>query len=155
MIHGFGASPAWFNAMFFSLREFFRNGWEVVMFTLPFHGGRRGARAPFNGAELFSSGFAHFCEAMRLLTVLKQVPRELIEQALALHSPLSYEPVVPKSRLMVVGGLGDRLAPPEQSLLLWEHWGRPRLSWFPGSHVLHFERRDYLDAMRELMASSG
>jgi hypothetical protein len=223
VIHGFGASPAWFNAKFFSLRGFFREGWDVVLFTLPFHGGRRSPRAPFNGAELFTGGFAQFCEAMlqavcdfrivlnhlerqgvprvgvtglslggytsallaaveprldfvipnapvtyipqlldswfpanlamRVLTALKGVPRGLIEQALTLHSPLNYEPVVAKSRLMVVGGLGDRLAPPEQSLLLWEHWGRPKLSWFPGSHVLHFERRAYLDAMRELMVA--
>src|SRR5439155_116540 len=44
VIHGFGASPAWFNSWFFSLREFFREGWEVLLYTLPFHGGRAPAR---------------------------------------------------------------------------------------------------------------
>jgi hypothetical protein len=60
--------------------------------------------------------------------------------------------VLPKDRLMIVAGLGDRMAPPEQSELLWEHWGRPEIHWFPGSHLLHFGRGRYLAAMRRLMA---
>lgn len=221
VIHGFGASPAWFNAAFFSLREFFEDGWDIVLFTLPFHGGRRGPLSPFNGAELFAGGFAHLCEAMlqaicdlrvvldhlqrrraprvgvtglslggyaaallaevddrldfaipnaavaslpqlidgwfpanigtALLEWIKRVPRELIARSAALHSPLSYPPKLPRDRLMVIGGRGDRLAPPEQSVLLWEHWGQPALHWYPGSHMLHFSRSDYLEAMRGLM----
>jgi hypothetical protein len=52
---------------------------------------------------------------------------------------------------MVIAGLGDRLAPPEQSLMLWEHWGRPELHWFPGSHVFHMGRRGYQEQIGELM----
>jgi hypothetical protein len=55
---------------------------------------------------------------------------------------------------MVVAGLGDRLTPPAHSVELWEHWHRPALRWFPGSHILHFERSGYLDAMWELMATA-
>ncbi len=55
---------------------------------------------------------------------------------------------------MVVAGLGDRLAPPEQSLLLWEHWGRPELHWFAGSHVIHIGRAAYREAMRRLLEVS-
>ena len=85
---------------------------------------------------------------------LHRVPRDDYEQSLAVTSPVTYAPVVPKDRLMVIGGLGDRLAPPEQSLLLWEHWGRPRLHWFPGSHVIHFGQHEYIEAMHELMGSA-
>ncbi len=221
VIHGFGASPAWFNAAFFSLRDFFADGWDIVMFTLPFHGGRRGPLSPFNGAELFSGGFAQLCEAMLqaicdlrvlldhllrrgvprigatglslggyatallaevddrldfaipnaavaslphlirnwfpvnfgtvLLESFKRLPRELVARSAALHSPLNYPPKLARERLLVIGGRGDRLAPPEQSLMLWEHWGRPELHWFPGGHVLHFSRAEYLGAMRRLM----
>lgn len=63
-IHGFGASSAALNTSFFGLRQFFAEGWDIVMFTLPFHGSRQSARSPFNGAELFMSGFAHLAEAM-------------------------------------------------------------------------------------------
>lgn len=223
VIHGFGASPAWFNTMFFSLHDFFAAGWDIVLFTMPFHGGRRGPRSPFNGAEMFAGGFSHMNEAViqaicdlrvvlghlrsigasrigvtglslggyttallasvdhdldfaipnaavasiprlvdgwfpanigsTVLRHIKRMPRELIDEALSVTSPLTYEPLVARERLMVVAGLGDRLTPPEQSLMLWEHWGRPALRWFPGSHILHFQRRAYLDAMRELMAT--
>jgi hypothetical protein len=54
---------------------------------------------------------------------------------------------------MIVRGLGDKLAPPQQAELLWEHWGRPRMHSFAGSHVLHFGRSAYLAEMREVMAA--
>jgi pimeloyl-ACP methyl ester carboxylesterase len=222
VVHGFGASPAWFNTAFFSLKAFFAGGWDVLLYTLPFHGARRGRIAPLNGVELFAHGMAHFCEAMihaihdlrafidhvgetgstrigvtglslggytsallaaidaRLdfavpnaavtwipplldswfpasvtgaaLRRLSGIPADGLAAALAVHSPLTYAPLLAKERLMVVAGLGDRLAPPEQSMLLWEHWQRPELHWFPGSHVIHFGRTAYLEAMRRLMA---
>ncbi len=221
VVHGFGASPAWFNTAFFSLKEFFADGWDIVLFTLPFHGSRRSDRIPFNGVEMFAYGMAIFCEAVlhaihdfralldhlenqgaprigvtglslggyttglaaavddrldfaipnaavtwipglmdewfpaNLLTgVLRRVTgvsEELLATALSIHSPLTYKPLLPRGRLMIVAGLGDRLAPPEQSLMLWEHWDRPKLCWFPGSHILHFGRDDYFGAMRALM----
>jgi pimeloyl-ACP methyl ester carboxylesterase len=221
VVHGFGASPAWFNSWFFSLRRFYADGWDVLLSTLPFHGARRGRLAPGNGLELFAHGVAGFNEGVlhgvhdlrallayvrragaprigvtglslggyvtALLAALEPdlafaipnapvvsvpelvpgwfpagvttsalrriagVPSELVDRALALHSPLSYPAVVPHDRLMVVGGLGDRLAPPEQSLMLWEHWDRPRVHWFAGSHIMHFGRSGYLRDMREVM----
>jgi hypothetical protein len=87
------------------------------------------------------------------LETIKHVPRDLVAASAALHSPLSYPPKLPRERLMVIGGRGDRMAPPEQSVWLWEHWGRPQLRWYPGSHVLHFGRDEYRGAMRALMGS--
>jgi pimeloyl-ACP methyl ester carboxylesterase len=225
VIHGFGASPAWFNSMFFSLNEFFAEGWDVLLFTIPFHGGRRGAHAPFNGAELFTDGLCRLNEAIMqaicdlrvlvsylirtgarrigvtglslggyctavmasvdarldfaipnatvasipallgswfpsnigagVLRRIKGIPDDLVRSSLLVTSPLTYRPVLPRDRLMVIAGLGDRLTPPAHSLELWEHWDRPALRWFPGSHLLHFQRSDYLDAMRELMTTPG
>jgi pimeloyl-ACP methyl ester carboxylesterase len=220
VIHGFGASPAWFNSAFFSLPRFFAEGWDVLLFTLPFHGSRRDPRA-VNGLGLFAQGMAGFSEALlhaihdlrvvlerlrgqgvprigvtglslggytsallasvdrdldfvipnaavtwlppmlrawfpastalRAARALSGIPQDALEQALAVHSSLNYACRVPHDRRLIVAGLGDRLAPPEQSLLLWEHWGRPRLEWFAGSHVIHLGRQAYLDAMRELV----
>jgi pimeloyl-ACP methyl ester carboxylesterase len=224
VIHGFGASPAWFNSAFFSLEAFFAQGWDVLLHTLPFHGSRRGQRPAFNGVEMFSHGFAQWNEAIlhgvydfrilvdylertgaplfgvtglslggyisavlaavepRLAFVVPNAPvvsidpllaswypanltvglgrrvrgvsRELMRRSFAVHSPLNYVPIVPRERLMIIGGLGDRLSPPEQSVLLWEHWGHPALHWFPGNHVAHFGRRGYLAEMRALMDDS-
>jgi hypothetical protein len=77
------------------------------------------------------------------------------EESIAVHSPLNYRPVVRKDRLMIIGGLGDRLTPPEQTELLWEHWGRPRLHWYPGNHLLHSGRGAYLREMRRFMVGAG
>lgn len=225
VIHGFGASPVWLNTAFFSLREFFAEGWDVLLYTLPFHGSRRSRTLAFNGIEMFSGGIAQTHEALihavfdfRVLLshLLRQgvpragvtglslggyvsgllaaaeprldfvvpnspvvwipslmagwtpanmvvglaqrvlgVPDDLLMRALSVHSPLSYAPRLARERLMIVCGMGDRLAPPEQGVLLWQHWGRPELHWFAGSHVLHFGRAAYLARMRELMARGG
>ena len=61
----------------------------------------------------------------------------------------------PKDRRFIVAGLGDRLAPPEQSEWLWEHWDRCRMHWFPGNHVLHVNRVAYLREMREVMEAAA
>jgi hypothetical protein len=77
------------------------------------------------------------------------------EGALSVHSPLNYAPRVPHDRRMIIGGLGDRLAPPEQARWLWEHWDRPRLHWFPGNHILHAGRGAYLQEMLMFMRDCG
>jgi len=50
-------------------------------------------------------------------------------------SPLAMEPVAATDRRFIYAGLGDRMAVPTQAHALWEHWGRPMISWFPGNHV--------------------
>ncbi|MCA1831154.1 MAG: alpha/beta hydrolase family protein [Actinomycetota bacterium] len=54
---------------------------------------------------------------------------------LGVISPLAAPSIVPAERLYVYGGLGDRLATPEQSHALWTHWGKPSNLWYHGSHV--------------------
>ena len=76
-------------------------------------------------------------------------------QALAVSSPLTYAPLLPKEHLMVVGGVGDRLAPPKHSRLLWDHWERCRIHWFPGSHLLHMDKGDYLREIGRFMRDVG
>jgi len=78
--------------------------------------------------------------------VLKATKLSIVEarRLIAVSCPLTWAPILPRNRLMVIGGVGDRLAPPTHSRLLWDHWGRPRLHWFPGSHVLHLDRGGYL-----------
>jgi pimeloyl-ACP methyl ester carboxylesterase len=63
------------------------------------------------------------------------------------HCPLNYLPVVPKDRRMIITGLGDRMAPPDQAAMLWEHWDHCALHWFPGSHLVHVSQLDYLRRM--------
>ncbi len=86
---------------------------------------------------------------------LKLLRRKVIDARylLAASAPLSYEPVIPRERLMIVGGVGDRLAPPKHSRLLWEHWNRCAIHWFPGSHLLHLDRGAYLTEIARFLNS--
>ncbi len=73
----------------------------------------------------------------------------------AVSCPLTYPPALPSERLMIVGGVGDRLAPPKHSRVLWDHWGRCRIHWFPGSHIIHMDRGAYLTEMARFMVGRG
>lgn len=86
---------------------------------------------------------------------LARVDRETHYGALALHSPLRWPARLDRDRLFVIGGLADRLAPPEQAARLWDHWGRPRLHWFPGSHILHLRRAVYLREVGRFLRDTG
>ena len=57
-----------------------------------------------------------------------------------IHSPLAHCLRVPRERVMIVAGRGDRIVPPEHPHALWLHWGRPRIHWFSGSHLAPFGR---------------
>jgi pimeloyl-ACP methyl ester carboxylesterase len=225
VVHGFTGSPYWFNSTFFSLPWFYSHGCDVVLVTLPFHGGRNDRFAPFSGSGLFTDGLGHFHEAMlqsvcdirvvvdylystgvehvgitglslggyvsalmaaaeprlhvaipnsavtdlsRLLDswfpaghllqlALRKsgISEEAFRASMNLHSPLNYPPLLSRDRLLIVGGLGDRLAPPEQSARLYEHWGHPQIEWFPGSHIVHLGRAHYLRAVGRFLKATG
>ena len=74
-----------------------------------------------------------------------------IRHQLAVHCPLTYPPIIPPERLMIVGGAGDRLAPPKHARLLWDHWDRCQIQWFPGNHVVHLDKGKYLKKMLSFM----
>ena len=64
VIHGFLGSAYLFNGLFFSLPWFYRSGYDVVLYTLPFHGRRAEKGSPFSGYGFFQFGLAGFAEAM-------------------------------------------------------------------------------------------
>ena len=217
VIHGFMGSSYLANGRFFSLPWYYRSGYDVLMYTLPFHGKRAEKLSPFSGFGYFSGGLSGFAEAMaqavhdfrsivdylrhtgvdrvaltglslggytsalvasvddRLEAVIPNCPvvtpatlfdewfpanklvalglrlsdisRPELTAGLSYHSPLNYRPLLPIDRRMIITGLGDRMAPPDNAVKLWEHWDRCALHWFPGSHVLHVSQLDYLRRM--------
>jgi hypothetical protein len=56
------------------------------------------------------------------------------------HSPLTFPLRVPKERVLIIAGRGDRIVPPEHPHALWRHWGEPNIHWFSGSHLAPFGR---------------
>lgn len=91
---------------------------------------------------------------LKPLLRLKGISEADARRMLAMHSPLTFQPKIPRDRLFIIGGVGDRLAPPSHSVLLWEHWQRCRIHWFAGSHLLHLDKGAYLrqtgDFLREI-----
>ncbi|HSS25314.1 MAG TPA: alpha/beta fold hydrolase [Mycobacterium sp.] len=217
VIHGFMGSSYLVNGRFFSLPWYYRSGYDVLMYTLPFHGRRAEKFSPFSGFGYFAGGLSGFAEAMaqavhdfrsivdylrhtgvdrialtgislggytsalvasvddrieavipncpvvtpatmfdewfpanklvRLGLRLSNISRDELTAGLSYHCPLNYQPLLPKDRRMIITGLGDRMAPPDHAVMLWQHWDRCALHWFPGSHVLHVSQLDYLRRM--------
>ena len=77
-----------------------------------------------------------------------------LREVTALHSPLTWPCKVPQAGRMIIGGAGDRFAPPKHSHLLHQHWGNCDLHWFPGNHLLHLDQGLYLKAMRDFMKAA-
>jgi dienelactone hydrolase len=65
----------------------------------------------------------------------------LFAEAWASHDPLRHQPLVAPEGRLVLAGLRDRICPPDQAEALWEHWRRPAIHWFAGSHLAPFGRR--------------
>jgi dienelactone hydrolase len=69
----------------------------------------------------------------------------LLAGAWASHDPLRHRPLVAPEGRLILAGLSDRICTPDQVEALWQHWERPSIHWFPGSHLAPFGRR----ALRE------
>jgi pimeloyl-ACP methyl ester carboxylesterase len=76
----------------------------------------------------------------RVAVERRGVTRDVLEKAYAPVCPLSYPLAIPRERAFILAGRGDRITPPRHVRLLWEHWQRPEVHWFAGSHLLHFGR---------------
>jgi hypothetical protein len=66
--------------------------------------------------------------------------RDELRAAYRVHSPLAHPVRVPRERLLIVAGRGDRVVPAEHTQWLAEHWGQPQTTWFSGSHMAPFGR---------------
>lgn len=218
VIHGFTADPYWINSRFLALPWFYKQGYDILLVTLPFHGKRQSRSSPYSGHGWFSHGFSHMNETMAhaihdirvfmdyledlgvpqmgvtgislggytsaLLAsvedrlafsvpnvpvvsimdiVLEWFPANAIAKlgmkfagisvqqaraAVAVQSAMSFPSKLPRERLMIIAGAGDMFAPPKHAHILWEHWRRPRLHWFPGNHLMHLDQGRYLKAMK-------
>ncbi len=225
VVHGFVADPYWVNTRFLALPWFYKQGYDVLLYTMPFHGRRQDPWSLFSGQGFFSGGIGHinecFAQAIHDLRVFLRYLRERgaarigatgislggytvsllscieedlsfvapnvpvvslfdlvmswfpvnlqmrglmraggisltdLRHATAVHSPLTWSSRLPRQRRMIIGGAGDRFAPPSQTWLLWRHWQECRLHWFPGNHLVHLDQGRYLREMRAFMDEIG
>ena len=52
VIHGFMADPYWVNSRFLALPWFYKQGYDILLYTLPHHGRRRAAAVDRGGDNL-------------------------------------------------------------------------------------------------------
>jgi hypothetical protein len=80
---------------------------------------------------------------------------ERVRRLMAVHEPRSRPAVVPHSRRLVIGARADGICTPAHAEALWEHWGRPRLHWYPGGHLVQLGRGAALGQILRLLADEG
>jgi hypothetical protein len=96
----------------------------------------------------YHSGLVHGDERRRLMTLGKPVWRVV--------SPLALAPRLPLERRFIYAGLADRMVHPRHQVVrLWEHWGRPEISWYEGSHVGFQRSKPIGRFMRVALGRSG
>jgi len=69
-------------------------------------------------------------------------------------SPLASKPQLPRERLAIFAGSADRVVPPEQPLLLSEHWQVP-VHWFPSGHLTSLGESVVTDTLRHMAEVAG
>ena len=82
------------------------------------------------------------------------VSRELLADVFRVHTPTTRPPLLPRERLTIIAGKGDRITPPEQAERLHAHWGGT-LHWFAGGHLAQVGRADALRAVRRQLDALG
>lgn len=214
VVHGYVLDAYDFNAHLFEVAKFFRLGFNILMYTMPYHGPRQkpGARFSGDGFMFFDAGriaenvrwsihdltrFVDFLErrskspigmmgfslggyhtalmasldarlsfaipvvpVITLFKVIQEwqpsaavldtfikilgIDNDRIHDWLLPVSPLARAPLIERDRLLIIAGTADRMAHPDHAQSLWEHWRHPRIYWFPGNHLVHFEKTHYM-----------
>jgi hypothetical protein len=70
-------------------------------------------------------------------------------------SPLAFETKVAQDRRFIFAGYGDRMAFPSQAVRLWEHWNRPAICWYAGSHVGYLWSRSVAGFLDGSLGAAG
>jgi pimeloyl-ACP methyl ester carboxylesterase len=82
------------------------------------------------------------------------ITEDMLVDAFAVHAPTTRAPRVPRERLYVIAGRGDRITPPDHAEALAKHWCREVL-WFDGGHLAQVGRGDALRVVRRSLGGHG
>lgn len=74
-----------------------------------------------------------------------------LRKTVAFHSPLAMPAQLPREKLLIVAGYGDRMASPRHTEELQRHWQGCDVHWFKGSHVVQLGRRDILKTRKAFL----
>jgi hypothetical protein len=78
-----------------------------------------------------------------------------LRRSFRVHSPLVHPLRIAPERTLIVAGRGDRIVPPEHPNALGQHWRRPAIHWFSGSHLAPFGRAGVVRRIDEHLRGIG
>jgi len=78
------------------------------------------------------------------------ISEDLLADAFAVHMPTTRPARLPRERLFVIAGRGDRITPPEHAEALAAHWGVD-VRWFDGGHLAQIGRGDPIREVRRAL----
>jgi dipeptidyl aminopeptidase/acylaminoacyl peptidase len=90
----------------------------------------------------------------RRRAVAAGITEEVLADAFAVHAPTTRAAAIPRERLFVIAGRGDRITPPDQAERLATHWGVD-ITWFEGGHLAQLGRNDALRTTRRQLGALG
>ncbi|MEX2394100.1 MAG: alpha/beta hydrolase family protein [Actinomycetota bacterium] len=85
--------------------------------------------------DLLEVFLRHVPARLKPRAIEHQLISEETRALLRVTSPLTYPPLIPRERLFIFAGTGDRMAPPSQALALWRHWNEPEIRWYDVNHM--------------------
>jgi pimeloyl-ACP methyl ester carboxylesterase len=80
------------------------------------------------------------------------IDESLLADAFAVHSPTLRRVQLPRERLFVIAGKGDRITPADHAEELAAHW-RTDILWFEGGHLAQVGRGDALRTVRRALGA--
>ena len=80
------------------------------------------------------------------------ITEDLFADAFAVHAPTTRPVRLPRERLAVIAGKGDRITPPDQAETLARHWNVEPI-WFDGGHLAQLGRGDALRVVRRQLGA--
>ena len=80
------------------------------------------------------------------------ITEDMLVDAFAVHAPTTRPARVPRDRLYVIAGKGDRITPPDHAEALAKHWGTEVL-WFDGGHLAQVGRADAVRVVRRSLGA--
>lgn len=92
----------------------------------------------------------------RILSTAEQLGMDWkkVERLFRTVSPLSVQPLVPKSLRFIFAGSGDRIVPCSQVEALCKHWKQPHTLWYRGGHLSFYWEREVSDWLRSILRAS-
>jgi pimeloyl-ACP methyl ester carboxylesterase len=82
------------------------------------------------------------------------ITEDLLADAFAVHAPTTRPARLPRERLYVIAGRGDRITFPDQAEALAAHWDT-NILWFDGGHLAQLGRGDAMRSVRRALSAHG